>query len=123
MTAWIRRAKLKVGEKSTELVLDFREMLESLEVATLVRNPDMFEPSLNRTVRVYTFYGRETVFADDDDVVVGDLAGMRPSDSLTTPEPDSLPDYGGADPAATLSVEPLPPSQRREDEHPQSDHD
>jgi hypothetical protein len=64
-----------------------------------VRDPDLFEPSLNRTLRVYTFYGRETVFADDDDVVVGDLAGMRPSDSLATPEPDSLPDYGGADPA------------------------
>lgn len=101
VTAWIKRAKLSVGEKSTELVLDFREMLESLEAATLVRNPDLFEPSLNRTVRVYTFYGRETVFADDDDVVIGDLAGMRPSDSLSTPEPDSLPDYGGADPAHT----------------------
>lgn len=99
MTAWIKRAKLNVGEKGTELVLDFREMLESLEVATLVRTPDLFEPSLNRTVRVYTFYGRETVFADDDDVVMGDLAGMRPSDSLSTPEPDSLPDYGGMDPA------------------------
>jgi hypothetical protein len=99
MTAWIKRAKLSVGEKSTELVLDFREMLESLEVAVLVRNADQFEPAFNRVVRVYTFYGRETVFADADDVVIGDLAGMRPSDSLTTPEPEPLPDYGGADPA------------------------
>ncbi len=99
MTAWIKRAKLSVGERSTELVLDFREMLESLEVAVLVRNPDQFEPAFNRMVRVYTFYGRETVFADDNDVVIGDLAGMRPSDSLTTPEPDPLPDYGGPDPA------------------------
>jgi hypothetical protein len=102
ITAWIKRAKLSVGEKSTELVLDFREMLETLEVATLVRNPDQYEPSFMRTVRVYTYYGRETVFADDDDVVIGDLAGMRPSDSLTTPEPESLPDYGGADPAHPL---------------------
>ncbi len=101
ITAWIKRAKLSVDQKSTELVLDFREMLETLEVATLVRNPDQFEPSLNRSVRVYTYYGRETVFADDDDVVIGDLAGMRPSDSLSTPEPEPLPDYGGPDPAHT----------------------
>jgi hypothetical protein len=102
ITAWIKRAKLSVGGKSTELVLDFREMLETLEVATLVRNPDQYEPSFGRTVRVYTYYGREAVFADDDDVVIGDLAGMRPSDSLATPEPDSLPDYGGANPAHPL---------------------
>jgi hypothetical protein len=76
-------------------------MLESLEVATLVRNPDQFEPSFNRVVRVYTFYGRETVFADEDDVVIGDLSGMRPSGSLSTPEPVALPDYGGPDPAHT----------------------
>jgi len=101
ITAWIKRANLSVGGKSTELVLDLREMLESLEVATLVRNPDQFEPSFNRVVRVYTFYGRETVFADDDDVVIGDLSGMRPSGSLSTPEPDALPDYGGPDPAHT----------------------
>ncbi len=102
ITAWLKRAKLPVGGKSTELVLDIREMLETLEVATLVRSPDQFEPSLNRSVRVYTFYGRETVFADEDDVVIADLSGMRPSDSLTTPEPDALPDYGGADPSHGL---------------------
>ena len=52
-------------------------------------------------MRVYTFFGRETVFADEHDVVIGDLAGMRPSDSLTTPEPDALPEYGGPDPVHT----------------------
>jgi hypothetical protein len=101
ITAWIQRAKLGVGGKSIELVLDFREMLESLEPATLVRSEDQFEPSFHRVVRVYTFYGRETVFADEHDVVIGDLAGMRPTDSLSTPEPESLPDYGGPDPEHT----------------------
>ncbi len=98
ITAWLRRAKLSVGEKVRELVLDFREMVEMLEIATLERNPDQFEPSLGRTVRVYTFFGRETLFADEDDVVIGDLAGMRPSESLSTPEPEPLPMYGVPDP-------------------------
>jgi hypothetical protein len=101
VSAWLRRARLPVGAKIRDLVLDFRGMLETLEVATLERNEDRFEPSLGRTLRVYTFYGRETVFADDEDVVVGDLAGMRPSDSLATPEPEPLPTYGGADPVHT----------------------
>jgi hypothetical protein len=99
LTAWLKRANLSVGAKVYELVLDFRSLVEVLEVAALQRNEDRFEPTLGKTVRVYTFYGRETVFADDRDVVVGDLAGMRPSDSLTTPEPAPLPTYGGAEPA------------------------
>jgi hypothetical protein len=99
LTVWLKRAKLKVGDKTDELVLDFRSMLESLEIASLARDADRFEPSLGKTVRVYTFYGQETVFADDDDVVLGDLAGLRPSDSLSTPEPPPLPTFGGADPA------------------------
>ena len=94
ITAWLKRAKLGVGGRSRELVLDFRELSESLEMATLERSQDQFEPSLGRTVRVYTFYGKETVFADEDDVVLGDLAGMRPSSSLSTREPDPLPMYG-----------------------------
>jgi hypothetical protein len=101
ITAWLRQAKLPVGGKTSELVLDFRDMIESLEVGTLERQEDLYEPSLGRKVRVYTFFGRETVFADDDDVVIGDLAGMRPSDTLTTPEPERLPTFGGADPAHT----------------------
>lgn len=99
LTAWILRSKLPVGGKIYGLVLDFRSMLEALEIASLERNEDRFEPSLGRRVRVYTFYGQETVFADDADVVVGDLAGMRPSDSLDSPEPEPLETYGGADPA------------------------
>jgi hypothetical protein len=101
ITPWLKSARLPVGGKTRELVLDFREMVETLEMATLERQADRFEPSLGKTLRVYTFYGRDTVFADEDDVVVGDLAGMRPSDSLATPEPEPLPTYGGADPVGT----------------------
>ncbi len=99
VTAWLKREKLPVGGKTKELVLDFRSLIEAVEMATLERRPDQFEPSFGRNVRVYTFFGRETVFADDDDVVIGDLAGMRPSESLKTPEPAPLPTFGGADPA------------------------
>jgi hypothetical protein len=101
LTVWLKRAKLKVGDKTDELVLDFRGMLESLEIASLARDRDRFEPSLGKTVRVYTFYGQETVFTDDDNVVIGDLAGMRPSEALSTPEPAPLPTFGGADPVHT----------------------
>jgi hypothetical protein len=101
ITAWLQRAKLPVGGKTRDLVLDFRDMFESLEEGTLERVPDLYEPSLGRTVRAYTFFGKETVFADDNDVVIGDLAGMRPDDSLTTPEPPPLPTYGGPDPMHT----------------------
>jgi hypothetical protein len=101
ITAWLKKERLAVGGKTNELVLDFRDMIESLEVGTLERHEDQVEPSLGRRVRVYTFFGKETVFANDDDVVLGDLAGMRPSESLSTPEPPPLPTYGGADPAHT----------------------
>jgi hypothetical protein len=101
ITAWLKREHLSVGGKVHELVLDFRDMVESLEMGTLERASDLYEPSLGRNVRVYTFFGKETVFADDDDVVIGDLAGMRPSESLATPPPPPLPTYGGADPVRT----------------------
>jgi hypothetical protein len=101
ITAWLMRTRLPVGGKVHELVLDFREMVETLEMAKLERQPDLIEPSLGRSVRVYTFFGKETVFADENDVVIGDLAGMRPSDSLSTPQPEPLSTYGGADPVNT----------------------
>jgi hypothetical protein len=101
ITAWLKRAKLPVGGKTAELVLDMRDLVESLEMGTLARGEDLYEPSLGRKVRVYTFFGKETVFADDSDTVIGDLAGLRPSDALTTPEPEPLPTYGGADPVHT----------------------
>jgi hypothetical protein len=102
LTAWLKRAKLPVGTKVRELVLDFREMVETLEMGALERNPDQYEPSYGKVVRVYTFFGRETVFADQDDVVIGDLAGMRPSESLSTPEPEPLPMYGQPDPVGSF---------------------
>jgi hypothetical protein len=101
LTVWLKRANLKIGDRTDDLVLDFRGMVESLEIASLARDRDRFEPSLGKTVRVYTFYGQETVFADDDNVVIGDLAGMRPSDALSTPEPAPLPTFGGPDPVHT----------------------
>jgi len=101
ITAWLKRARLPVGGKTEELVLDFRPMVESLEVGTLQRQADQFESDYGKNVRVYTFFGRETVFADESDVVIGDLAGMRPADLVKTPEPEPLPTYGGADPVHT----------------------
>ena len=101
ITAWLKRAKLPVGGRTDELVLDFRPMIETLEVGMLTRQPDQFEPDYGKNVRVYTFFGRETVFADDSDVVIGDLAGMRPAALVKTPEPEPLPTYGGADPVHT----------------------
>ena len=107
ITPWLQRARLPEGGKTRTLVLDFRDMVESLEEATLERSADQIEPNFgaggtNGTkVRVYTFFGRETVFADEHNVVIGDLAGMRPSDALTTPEPPPLPEYGGPDPVHT----------------------
>ena len=101
ITPWLRRAHLTEGSKTRALVLDFRDMVEAVEEATLERSADQEEPGYAGKVRVYTFFGRETVFADDSATVVGDLAGMRPSDALTTPEPPALPDYGGPDPVHT----------------------
>jgi hypothetical protein len=101
LTVWLKRAKLKVGDKTDDLVMDFRGALETLEIASLERTEDRFEPVLGKNVRVYTFFGQETVFADDEDVVVGDLSGQRPSDALSTPEPPPMPTFGGADPVHT----------------------
>jgi hypothetical protein len=101
LTSWIRRENLSVGEKTHELVLDFREGVETLETEALAREEDRVEPDLGKTVSVYTFYGRETVFTDETGLVVGDLAGMRPAASLTTPEPEPMPRYGEPDPVHT----------------------
>jgi len=98
LTAWLRRSHLAAGEKTKALVLDFRALVETVEVVTLERNQDDSPPGMGRPVRVYTFGGKETVFADIDDVVIGDLAGLRQSASLSTPEPPPLPTHGEPDP-------------------------
>lgn len=100
ISMWIQRAKLRVGEKVRELALDMRGGLEKIEPVTLLREADMDHPDLG-PVRVYTFYGRETVFVDERDMVVGDLMGMRADRVLHTPRPPALPIYGPPDPVGT----------------------
>ncbi len=101
LTAWLKRARLSVGSKSREWVLDFREMVEKLQQVTLRRDEDRNEPTLGRTVRVYTIYGRESVFADENDVVVGDLGGLRTAQSLGVAPIAIRYDYGAPDPKGT----------------------
>lgn len=101
LTMWIRRARLPVGGRVREVALDIREQVEQIREVTLRREPDLYQPWLGRTVRVYTIYGRESVFADDNDVVIGDLSGLRPAHLAGTPEPPSMPLYGTPDPVNT----------------------
>ena len=91
MTAWIRaNPDLAVGESVSGPVLDFRELYENIDDVALRRDPDREEESLGRRVRVYTVFGRESIFTDDEGRVLGDLAGLRPSESLDTPEPETV---------------------------------
>jgi hypothetical protein len=99
ISMWIRRARLEVGQKVRELALDIRG-LEKIGPVTLQREPDMQHRELGK-VRVYTFYGRETVFTNEEDVVVGDLAGLLPDHLVTLPPPRAVPLYGPIDPAGT----------------------
>lgn len=101
LTPWIRRAHLQPGGAVREHALDMREMLERLRPVTLRRDPDLYVAAIGRTVRVYTVYGRESVFADETDTVIGDLGGMLPSDRVTTPAPPPMPMYGAPDPVRT----------------------
>lgn len=101
LTAWIRRAHLSVGGRVREVALDVRESLEVVRAVTLRREPDQYMAEYGRSLRVYTVYGRESVFADDQDVVVGDVAGLRADAVLRTPAPPPLPLYGEPDPVNT----------------------
>lgn len=98
LTAWIQRADLEVGERVRESVLDVREPLALVRDVTLERQPDHEVSDLGH-VRVYTIYGREPVYTDDDGVVVGDMFGLRHADAVPGPIPDPLPDPGPIDPA------------------------
>jgi hypothetical protein len=100
LTAWLWRAKLGENGRVREPVMDFRGV-EKVEDVTLTRGPDRYIDSLGKTVRVYTFYGRETVFTDEKDVVIGDLAGLVPSDRSPLPEPKSMPRFEPVDPVHT----------------------
>jgi hypothetical protein len=101
LTPWLRRARLQPGGAVREHVLDMRELLETLRPVTLRRDPDLYVAALGRTVRVYTVYGRESVFADEHDTVIGDLGGMLPSDRVSAPAPAPMPLYGVPDPLHT----------------------
>lgn len=100
-TAWIRRAHLAPGGAVREYALDMREMVEVIRAVTLRRDPDQYVPALGRVVRVYTVYGRESVYADEHDTVLGDLAGMLPAERVATPAPTPMPLYGEPDPVHT----------------------
>ncbi|MBX3276265.1 MAG: hypothetical protein KF729_38790 [Sandaracinaceae bacterium] len=97
LTAWIQRARLDVGGRLREPVLDVREAVAVIRDVTLERRAPRDVAGLGR-VRVYTIYGREPVFTDEDDVVVGDLMGMREASALAGPIPDPMPDPGPLDP-------------------------
>jgi hypothetical protein len=99
LSMWIRRAKLRPGQKVRELAIDVRA-LEVIQPVTLLREPDMVHPELG-PVQVYTFYGRETVFADAQGNVLGDLLGLRPSDKVDLPAPPTIPLFGTVDPVNT----------------------
>ncbi len=97
VTAWLRRSHLEVGGRVREPVLDIRETPERVRDVTLMRLDDRDDPVLGR-VRVYTIFGREPIFADDTDAVVGDLMGLLPADRVRTPPPPPLTSDGPPNP-------------------------
>jgi hypothetical protein len=83
------------------MTLDIRAQLEALRTSALERDPDEYIGWLGRTVRVYTFFGHETVYADEHDTVIADLAGQQPAETVREPEPAPMPLYGTPDPVHT----------------------
>ncbi len=75
---WVRAARLEQGQKTREPALDLREPLEKMRDVTLKREADRYQAEFGRNVRVYTLYGREAYFFDDENRLLGDMAGMRP---------------------------------------------
>ncbi len=102
VTAWIKAAgPMEVGDIVRGPVLDFREQIERIDEVALRRDPDRFEESLGRNVRVYTIFGRESIFTDEEGYVLGDLAGLRTDASLETPAPPASTSYSEPDPVNT----------------------
>lgn len=101
LSMWIRKAHLKQGQTSKLPVLDFRKEIETVERRTLHRENDQYVPDLGRRVQVYTLYGNESVFADDNGIVIGDLRGMRPWDAVKGPAPKPIPRLAPDDPVHT----------------------
>lgn len=102
VTAWLRRARLPVGGRVREPVLDIREAVERVRDVTLQRLEDRDDATLGRRVRVYTIFGREPIFADENDVVVGDLMGMVPASRVEGPAPAWAATDGPPDPTRPL---------------------
>jgi hypothetical protein len=75
---WVRSARLEAGQKMRLPALDFRERLEKMRDVVLKREADRYQPEFGKNVRVYTLYGREAYFFDEENNLLGDLAGMRP---------------------------------------------
>lgn len=101
LTPWLWRADLAPGDKERIPVLDFRKDVERVEPVTLHRKPDRPDDLIGGTVRVYTIFGREPVFADDQNVVVGDMMGLRPHEVLDSPPPERIPQPSPPDPRGT----------------------
>ena len=100
LSMWLRRAHLPIGGRVRESVLDIRETVEIVRDVTLMRLEDRDDPEMGH-VRVYTIYGREPIFADENDVLVGDMMGMRPARLITTPMPPRIEREGEGDPRGT----------------------
>ncbi|AKF06462.1 hypothetical protein DB32_003611 [Sandaracinus amylolyticus] len=102
LTMWIQRAQLPVGGRLREHVLDIRESIEVIREVTLRRVEDRDDPAIGRRVRVYTIYGREPIYTDENDVVLGDMMGLVPAERVTEPLPPRLFEPPGApDPVHT----------------------
>ncbi len=97
---WLQQAKLAVGDKVRVGVLDVRGV-EKLDQGMLERLPDRRVEGLGGVVRVYTFFGKETVFADEQDRVIGDLAGLVDAKLARATVPPPLPTFTPIDPAHT----------------------
>jgi hypothetical protein len=102
LTAWFRRAHLSVGGRVREPVLDVREAVEVVRDVTLLRLEDRDDERLGRRVRVYTIYGREPIYADEDDLVIGDMMGLVPAEMISAPMPTPMTTDGPPDPRAPL---------------------
>lgn len=102
LSAWFRRAHLSVGGRLRESVLDIRESVEVVRDVTLLRLEDRDDERLGRRVRVYTIYGREPIYADEDDFVIGDMMGLLPADMVQSPMPTPMATDGPPTPSAPL---------------------
>jgi hypothetical protein len=84
LTPWIQRSHLSVGGRVRESALDIRERIEIVRDVTLRREEDRDDSRIGH-VRVYTIYGREPIYTDDHDVIIGDMMGLVPASLVDRP--------------------------------------